>query len=520
MVKFQIFACALVILLSSPVYATTYYIAKTGSDSHTTTQAQSPSTPWLTIGHGISQWSSGDTLIVNDNGTYSEHLTVTNSFGANSTITTAAGIGIICGGIVDGVPSNCISSAPIVQGFYLNGSNNISISGFNITNQNEGSGPEDETAYGIQINNSTNFTVSNNYVHELCSSGIEVLWHDTTSTGSINNNYVWRANMEGVGLSGAGVTAFDNVVWDTIQFPCRLGSTPPGTNPLGATNADMSGCIVRSGADADYYRFLGSNSTFNGNIGGGIQYQGSTANSDGTCPANPTVGMTCSANTSCYNPSPHIDGYQTFGSPTQTVSGNVIENGSITGTINAFNNEPDTACIGDMSSTYGTSTDVTVKGNFCINGIFGLSDDSVNPIVGPLKISNNTFAHMMDEAIIRFTTAAAGEFYQNNIFYDVGSGGDGPMYTNQSTFATNDHNIQYMRGGSSPGTYCGTPSPCPTYIISNPTFINYGDVNSLGGNFGLWSWSIAVNSANLTPGTGINIGASQGASTDRGAGLF
>lgn len=51
--------------------AATYYVAKTGSNSNTCAQAQSQSTPKLTVGGGAACLSSGDTLYIKA-GTYSE----------------------------------------------------------------------------------------------------------------------------------------------------------------------------------------------------------------------------------------------------------------------------------------------------------------------------------------------------------------------------------------------------------------------------------------------------------------
>ena len=57
--------------LHSSVYAATYYVATTGSDSNTTTQAQSSTTPWLTLNGAESKAATGDTIHVAA-GTYVE----------------------------------------------------------------------------------------------------------------------------------------------------------------------------------------------------------------------------------------------------------------------------------------------------------------------------------------------------------------------------------------------------------------------------------------------------------------
>ena len=64
----------LVILLAlTPVIAhgSTYYVAKTGQDGNTCAQAQSRSTPKLTIKAGLACLAGGDTLIIKA-GTYTE----------------------------------------------------------------------------------------------------------------------------------------------------------------------------------------------------------------------------------------------------------------------------------------------------------------------------------------------------------------------------------------------------------------------------------------------------------------
>jgi hypothetical protein len=55
-------------------YGTTYYVAKTGSNSYSCTQAQASSTPKLTIAGGLSCLTAGDTLTIYD-GTYAEYIT-------------------------------------------------------------------------------------------------------------------------------------------------------------------------------------------------------------------------------------------------------------------------------------------------------------------------------------------------------------------------------------------------------------------------------------------------------------
>ena len=62
----KLFRRLILLLVTTPMFATTYYIATTGSDSNTTTQAQNPSTPWLTMQHAVDTMVAGDTTLVED----------------------------------------------------------------------------------------------------------------------------------------------------------------------------------------------------------------------------------------------------------------------------------------------------------------------------------------------------------------------------------------------------------------------------------------------------------------------
>lgn len=61
------------LLLAVDANATTYYVATTGNDANTCGQAQSTSTPKLTLNNGVTCLSPGDILYIL-NGTYAEAL--------------------------------------------------------------------------------------------------------------------------------------------------------------------------------------------------------------------------------------------------------------------------------------------------------------------------------------------------------------------------------------------------------------------------------------------------------------
>jgi hypothetical protein len=80
MCKFR-FIISLILLLTCPLMATTYYVAKTGSDGSAGTQEA----PWLTIGKAASTMVAGDKVIVSA-GTYAEKVQPANSGTSGSRI--------------------------------------------------------------------------------------------------------------------------------------------------------------------------------------------------------------------------------------------------------------------------------------------------------------------------------------------------------------------------------------------------------------------------------------------------
>ena len=73
-------------ILGSSAYAATYYVATTGNDSYTTTQAQNSGTPWKTIGKAEANAVAGDIVKVSA-GTYTENITFDGSGSSGSKIT-------------------------------------------------------------------------------------------------------------------------------------------------------------------------------------------------------------------------------------------------------------------------------------------------------------------------------------------------------------------------------------------------------------------------------------------------
>ena len=72
--------------LPQTVQAATYYVATTGNDANSTTQAKNSTTPWKTIGHAAGIAVAGDTVLVGP-GAYNEQLRPANSGTSGNLIT-------------------------------------------------------------------------------------------------------------------------------------------------------------------------------------------------------------------------------------------------------------------------------------------------------------------------------------------------------------------------------------------------------------------------------------------------
>ena len=118
------------LVLTSPTLAhgATYYVTKTGSDSKSCTQAQSASTPKLTIKAGLACLKGADTLIIKA-GTYTEGIPIKaipsgTSNSSHTIIRAAAGEKVIINGIANGVGVMLIYSRSFItfDGIIFDGS--------------------------------------------------------------------------------------------------------------------------------------------------------------------------------------------------------------------------------------------------------------------------------------------------------------------------------------------------------------------------------------------------------------
>jgi len=319
-------------------------------------------------------------------------------------------------------------------GFDLSGSNWV-LNGFDISTQTNGT-----EGLGIYVTGSaSNDTIQNNYIHELCHEGI--FMDPTVSYITVLNNRIWRAEMAGAQVDGTNDLVQGNEVWGTQQEPVLAGGI-------------YSKCVTPGGADADGLRFFGQHNVFRSNYLHDVY----------------TVSPT--------NPDPHTDCFQTWGSTAMKVDDILIERNLCRWPVASSTVDAETAMIEGVDGPVGT---VTFQNNEFSNMRQGVL---AGANVGALKIYHNTWDHILQEAVIFNDSRSPADEIINNIFYDVGAGGDSyaDVPSGSPVFQANDFR---MPGGAGLGTY---PSVEP-YISVDPMFVNYGDSTGAGADFHLQSSS-------------------------------
>lgn len=387
----------------------TFYVAPSGNDRFD----GSPGSPWRTIQKAADTLAPGQTAIVMP-GNYPERVSITRSGAATAPIALRAAN---AGGVR-------------MKGFDLTGSYWI-LNGFDISTQTNGS-----QGYGIHISGLAGHDViSANYIHELCRDGIRM--ESTTSSISVLNNRIWRAEMSGIRVDGAGNVIKSNEIWDTLQKPVAMGGI-------------FAGCVTPSGSDADGMRFFGQSQKIVSNYIHDIQYGTAT------------------------NPDPHTDCFQTWGSAAGTVDAIVIERNLCRwgSPLASANNEA--ASVEGSSGPVGT---VTIRNNVFLNMHQGTN---VGRGVRALKVLNNTWSHIALEAVIFHDSRTRADEIVNNIFYDVGGGNDSYACIpgGDPLIAGNDF---FLPNGVRPGSYC---SNAP-FVNLDPMFVALGDSAGNGADYHL-----------------------------------
>ena len=350
-----------------------------------------------------------------------------------------------------------------MQGFEITASYTQE-TGFDITNNNQTA----QQGWGVYLGGSNN-VVSYNSVHDVCFEGIYVSGNgNLNSTGTANNlvayNTVTRAEMSGITVEGQNNLIEYNNVSQTLQYPPN--------------------CPQNNGADADGFRFFGNGHIFKGNVITNIAIPGSQ-----------------------YNPNPHTDCFQTWAAATNmTFDGNWCQMPTPSVTSSGAGNE-----IGIAENLDGYVANLLFMNNVFINLGQGFlaQGDGGGPLPG-IQFFNNTVDNIMQEGVVLQNAPAAQII--DNIFYNVGSGGDNYLAADSASAnfsaGTND---MYMSDGSKPGTY-GSSAP---QMRIDPQFSNVGSLDfqlspaSQLINAGTWLPQVSHNYSGVArrQGQGSNIGA-------------
>lgn len=139
--------------------ATSYYVSTAGADSNPGTQAS----PWRTINHAAQLATAGQTVFVRG-GTYNEYVTIANSGNASAGYITFQNFPGERA-IVDGTGVSCCGSS--IRGlFNIASKSYISINGFEIRNYKSSSALE-EPAGIVVAGSGSNIQILNNSVHDI-----------------------------------------------------------------------------------------------------------------------------------------------------------------------------------------------------------------------------------------------------------------------------------------------------------------------------------------------------------------
>jgi len=180
----------------------TYYVdVATGDDSRTPVEAQSPATPWKTIGKGVFHAEGGDTVKV-DPGAYRESVeSKRDGFSTNAPIV-----------LMSTVPGGAIVRPPAGSNGFAISHNFHTIDGFKVKGAFQGIklGPHDGgdgPVSGLLVQNNQISGNANNGIGVTNGAGVEVAF-----------NKVKRNGANGISHSGDSSLIHDNVVHHNAQF--------------------------------------------------------------------------------------------------------------------------------------------------------------------------------------------------------------------------------------------------------------------------------------------------------------
>lgn len=324
---------------SASAAGTTYYVAKSGSD---TSGNGSAASPWATIQKAIGSVSGGDTVHVGP-GTYAGGLDI----GYAKSGTASAPTRFIADGdvIVSGGTNGVILGGNylVLQGFKITGFTNDGVYLYGSVDHDQvigctvyAGGTDANSQAGIHSNGSSYCTLQGNTIHDVTGAGI----HGYAAKGmTISGNTVFSCAEDGILISGV-----DNVV---------DGNTVRDLSPV--NHGD--GIVVEDGYYADSDNNIIRNNTLS------------------DCSQNLYVDAITKniLNTAIYD---NLIYYHQFSYGSEAEQGISVdaETGSISGLTIESNTIVDMAVTGGMALSYGartgeTCTGVVVKNNIFVNGL-------------------------------------------------------------------------------------------------------------------------------------------------------
>ncbi len=182
--KFKTLLSTLLLLITTTIFGQTYYVAKTGSNSYTATQAQNPATPWLTIQKAADNISGGATVLIGS-GTYSEKVTILSTKSGtatqrttfrnapNAVVVVEGGVPNTNVGIVNGSNTNRFQ-----QQFFVNGATYVTIKGIKVQNAQWYGFCADNGAHYFTIDSCSTFNTGASGIYTRNSNNVEVTWNN------------------------------------------------------------------------------------------------------------------------------------------------------------------------------------------------------------------------------------------------------------------------------------------------------------------------------------------------------
>lgn len=378
----------------------TYYVASSGgSDSNTSTQAQSISTPWATIGHALSTAFAPGACISVVAGTYNVSINLENSGGTAGNANTTSGYAVLKCNTPAAPYTGTMPSCKLIG---PNGSGCVVcfkapytiIDGFEVTVVTQS--PANPAADN-GINSSTaaehHLGVYNSYFHDMGGGGI----------GMNAGEYFY---LQGNVVSG---TSFNSPYWDSAISIFQMVATGSESGAL-----DIIGTYNGAGSSVHFHNVVTNNICHNNvESSSAVFGPGGTAApaTDGEC-----IIMDCNNNpTSCSNSNPQYD-FATL------VYGNI-------GYAN-----------GGKGIEVGRSNNILLANNTLYNNNLGPYNTGVTGNIDHAELwitcgSNNTWINNIGVAVPGTSSPTSGNFAAGSTGGCSGAGGIG--YTLHNTWTSN-----------------------------------------------------------------------------------